>query len=292
MPTRRNSISRDVQAQVAVASGRRCCVCVGLDGNRSISKGQIAHLTQKPSDTDFDSLVWLCLQHHDEFDSQTSQSKGLMPEEVRHYRDQLYAERAAARQGAEPSKAQTPEYSGVVLDLLSDASDYAVVRERFAEELAFTQAPWRFRAPQTANEPAYFAYKSHNRFDGVCLIERIDLPDGRIVICCIAVDGNPGMSITNCVEDVCFQVCENFEIPPHRLVWLEHYADMTPDDWTMVKFGTIPPKGPFADPVWTEMTPELWRGLWLQPVSAAERGSASVTRLIKHFDWPDRNLFD
>jgi hypothetical protein len=37
-----------------------------------------------------ENLVWLCLEHHDEFDSHTSQSKGLTPEEVRAYRDRLY----------------------------------------------------------------------------------------------------------------------------------------------------------------------------------------------------------
>ena len=76
---------------------------------------------------------------------------------------------------------------------------------------------WRYPLWQVANEPDLFAYKARNA-DGVCVIERIDLPDGKIVVACIQIAGNPGRSITNCVEDVCFQVCNRFEIPPNRLV--------------------------------------------------------------------------
>ena len=49
-----------------------------------------------PSRVAFEDLVYLCLEHHDEFDSSTKQSKGLTPGEVEHYRDKLYEERAAS----------------------------------------------------------------------------------------------------------------------------------------------------------------------------------------------------
>lgn len=74
----------------------------------------------------------------------------------------------------------------------------------------------------TADQPELFAY-SAPAADGICAIERIDLPDGRIAISCIQVPGNPGNSITNCAEYVCAQVCERFEIDVTRLVWLENY---------------------------------------------------------------------
>ena len=39
------------------------------------------------------------------------------------------------------------------------------------------------------------------------MIERISLEDGRIVVACISVPGNPGTSVTNTVESICDQVC-------------------------------------------------------------------------------------
>ena len=37
----------------------------------------------------FENLVFLCLSHHDEYDSRRSQSKGLLLEEVREYRNKI-----------------------------------------------------------------------------------------------------------------------------------------------------------------------------------------------------------
>src|SRR5688500_7944698 len=39
-----------------------------------------------------DNLVFLCLEHHDEYDSTTRLSKGLREQEVRGWRDELYKE--------------------------------------------------------------------------------------------------------------------------------------------------------------------------------------------------------
>jgi hypothetical protein len=54
-----------------------------------IKRGQIAHLDRNAANPSFDNLVFLCLEHHDQFDSRTSQSKGLTPDEVRQYRQEL-----------------------------------------------------------------------------------------------------------------------------------------------------------------------------------------------------------
>jgi len=55
-----------------------------------VKRGNIAHLDQKPNNNDISNLVFLCLEHHDEYDGTTSQSKGLTAPEIRTYRDQLY----------------------------------------------------------------------------------------------------------------------------------------------------------------------------------------------------------
>jgi hypothetical protein len=43
------------------------------------------------SNSEISNLAFLCLRHHDQYDSRTSQSKGLTKDEVRTYRDRLYA---------------------------------------------------------------------------------------------------------------------------------------------------------------------------------------------------------
>lgn len=110
-------------------------------------------------------------------------------------------------------------------------------------------------------------------------------------IACISVAGNPGISITNAVEDICFQVCERFEIPPNRLVWLEHYDEDDSGEWYMVTFGKTPPTTQFADPKWTTMTPALWTTLRLKPKQRlVRRHGFYESKLRKLFRWPVENL--
>jgi DNA repair ATPase RecN len=52
--------------------------------------GQVAHLNHNASDNRPENLVFLCLQHHDQYDSRTSQSKGLTPQELVEYRRALH----------------------------------------------------------------------------------------------------------------------------------------------------------------------------------------------------------
>ena len=75
--------------RLLVESKRRCCLCVFLRQDWLQKKVQIAHISKDPADTSYDNLVVLCLDHHDEYDSRTSQSKGITPEEVRHYKARL-----------------------------------------------------------------------------------------------------------------------------------------------------------------------------------------------------------
>ena len=80
----------EIETRVLVESGRRCCICFGIDGDVSQKKGQIAHLDQDPSNADFDNLAYVCLNHHDEYDGRTRQSKGYTIAEVKRYRELLY----------------------------------------------------------------------------------------------------------------------------------------------------------------------------------------------------------
>lgn len=87
----RKPIPRDVQTSVLVSSRRRCCICFGLDRDTRLAVGQIAHLDGNRDNHKEDNLAFLCLVHHDEFDSRTSQRKGLMIDEVKAYRAELMA---------------------------------------------------------------------------------------------------------------------------------------------------------------------------------------------------------
>jgi hypothetical protein len=282
MSTRRGP-SKSIETDVVIASRRRCCLCVFLKDRDEDRPGQIAHLNRDPTDSRFDNLVFLCFEHHEEYDRKPSQSKGLLTAEVRKYRDQLYARypnlQTVAKHAAHAENAD--------LSALPKTSQYEEVRKRFPKELYFVSSPWRFGLWLIANEPELFAYKSRNRIDGVCLIERIDIPDGRIVIACIQTAGNPGNSITNNVEYLCFQVCERFEIPAERLVWLEHYDYDDPGEWRRVTFAQCPPNGPSKGPTWETMTSHMWRGLRLQPKKKLKISLGHFESKIKKlFHWP------
>ena len=76
--------------EVLCLSRRRCCICFGLNRDLSLKQGQVAHLDRDRSHNDLDNLAFLCLDHHDQYDGRTSQSKGLTPGEVRRFRKDLH----------------------------------------------------------------------------------------------------------------------------------------------------------------------------------------------------------
>jgi hypothetical protein len=285
--SKRRPPAKSVEEEVLVASGRRCCLCVYLNMRDEVRRGQVAHLNGDHGDSRYENLVFLCLEHHDEYDGRTSQSKGITEGEVRRYRDLLYARRRERLGTISEDPTQVAEVQRADLDPLDEIPQYATVKKRFPKQFAFLSEPWKFPRSGVANEPQLFAYKSPNGFDGVCMIERIDLPDGRIVVACMAMLGNPGMSITNCLEELCFQVCARLEIPAERLVWLEHYGFIDPDEWLWVTFARMPPDSPFEDPTWGKMTLELWREVRLRPKNVPEgRHVHTESKLEKLFDWP------
>jgi hypothetical protein len=74
---------------VLINCRRRCCICFGLERDNRIKQGQIAHLDKNPANNKIQNLAFLCLSHHDSFDSKTSQSKGLTSNEVSHFKNEL-----------------------------------------------------------------------------------------------------------------------------------------------------------------------------------------------------------
>lgn len=85
----RSTIPIDIQTEVLLRTKRRCCLCFGLDLDDREKQGQIAHLDKDRNNNSPSNLAFLCLAHHDRYDSSTSQSKGLSRKEVLAYQAKL-----------------------------------------------------------------------------------------------------------------------------------------------------------------------------------------------------------
>lgn len=85
----RQKINKQTQTAILLECRRRCCICFGLEGNLEEKRGQIAHLDHNPNNNEPDNLAFLCLDHHDRYDSGTSQSRGLTKEEIKAYKEEL-----------------------------------------------------------------------------------------------------------------------------------------------------------------------------------------------------------
>lgn len=86
----RSRPAQSVRVEVLIASRRRCALCFGLNGDLEIKQGQIAHLDRDRNNNHPENLCFLCLPHHDTYDSRPSQSARFTPEEAKRYREELY----------------------------------------------------------------------------------------------------------------------------------------------------------------------------------------------------------
>lgn len=94
----RKAIPLETQTGVLTLSGRRCAFCFGLDKDESEKAGQIAHVDRDSSNNHIQNLAFLCLEHHDKYDTRTSQSKGYTEGELLSYREALYCKRDPKRE--------------------------------------------------------------------------------------------------------------------------------------------------------------------------------------------------
>lgn len=85
----RKTVNKETQKSVLLSSRRRCCICYGLHRDLKVKQGQIAHLDRNAENDDEDNLAFICLEHHDWYDTNPSQSKRATAEEVRHFREEL-----------------------------------------------------------------------------------------------------------------------------------------------------------------------------------------------------------
>lgn len=78
----RTQIPPLIQADVLRRSRRRCALCFAYNFNTETKQGQIAHIDRDTANNDPDNLIFLCLEHHDAYDTRTNQSKGINAEEL------------------------------------------------------------------------------------------------------------------------------------------------------------------------------------------------------------------
>jgi len=98
----RKAIPKQIETEVLTRCRRRCAICYGLNLDRSIRRGQIAHIDRNAANNALDNLVFLCFDHHDEYDSRPSQGKGLTAGEVRLFRSELLASIETTWKDAKP----------------------------------------------------------------------------------------------------------------------------------------------------------------------------------------------
>lgn len=88
--SKRRKIPKKIETAVLTRSRRRCCICFCIKNDDRVKRGQIAHLDHDRNNIREENLVYLCVKHHDIYDSKTSQSKGFTLDEVRNYQEQMF----------------------------------------------------------------------------------------------------------------------------------------------------------------------------------------------------------
>ena len=103
-------------AEVLIQSRRRCCLCYYFNSDLEPKKGQLAHVDRDHSKSHANNLAYLCLDHHNEYDSKHLQSKNLTPEELLFARARLYRHMG---EGFEPDA-----WAQVTIELKQDFDEF------------------------------------------------------------------------------------------------------------------------------------------------------------------------
>jgi len=99
----RRHTSTEIETSVFLKSARRCALCFWLSRDLREKSGQIAHLNRDPSNCSEDNLAFMCLPHHSQYDSKTSQHKNYTIQEVKAARARLYEAIAEGKHAASDS---------------------------------------------------------------------------------------------------------------------------------------------------------------------------------------------
>ena len=74
--------------------------------------------------------------------------------------------------------------------------------------------------------PAPFIYiydKTPAGEASLCRIQFFTAPTGEIVVVCTEMPDNPGVSTTNCADEIFAAIVQDYQLEPERVVWIEHH---------------------------------------------------------------------
>jgi len=127
---KRKKVPGKTEVEVLTKSRRRCCLCFALERDLDIKQGQIDHIDGNTQNNVFDNLAFLCLNHHDQKGTRTSQSKGLKQDEVKQYRNELYLH--LADWGFEDDRENFLRYLAAQVDIEHMAKSALRIASRFS----------------------------------------------------------------------------------------------------------------------------------------------------------------
>lgn len=130
--------NESADAIVLIASRRRCCLCFALANDATRKMGQLAHIDRDRTKSTAANLAFLCLDHHEEYDSKPSTTKRLTPRELLKYKSEL--EEAVAN-GSIPSQSNTVT-NGLRWALIEIAEESAWYEIERVDEEEYSYFSW------------------------------------------------------------------------------------------------------------------------------------------------------
>lgn len=110
-------------------------------------------------------------------------------------------------------------------------------------------------------------FKMSNGLPGVALIQRVDLPDGRVLVVCMNEDEKNDAPVNMVIEGRFASVCRLHRLDPRTIVWVEYTRGKfkRPEGlrggWEKVNFRGEPGQ----NPEWEPMTSADWEALGTTP---------------------------
>lgn len=85
----RKKIPAKTHSNILIKSKRRCALCFGLHNNLEVKEGQLAHIDRNNENNLEENLAYLCLQHHNLYDTNYRQTANYTPGELIYYKNKL-----------------------------------------------------------------------------------------------------------------------------------------------------------------------------------------------------------
>src|SRR6202041_1389567 len=136
-----------------------------------VRRGQIAHV-RAPTVVTVENGAYLCLRHHERYDSRSRQSKGFTPAELIAYRTKLYAAIEARAHDAAPRKA-TPQGNDRPTP---ETHDLAIFK---AHEQVLPEASVLEVLTSIRQDPGWFSVDVFNQC--LALLRRANMPRNRFI---------------------------------------------------------------------------------------------------------------